>query len=114
MMSSLWKLYISTQHFQDVVVHVRDVSHPDYELQGSTVNSTLASLPLPSETPIITAANKMDLGITRSQDQLADAHLVSATAEEGIEGLLTILPHHRAVYYCDVYGLYFTYLFFQV
>lgn len=79
------------------MVHVRDVSHPEYELQGSTVDSTLASLPLPSGTPIITAANKMDLGITRSQDQLADAHLVSATREEGIEGVLMILTHHRAI-----------------
>ncbi|KAK3857328.1 hypothetical protein Pcinc_036257 [Petrolisthes cinctipes] len=79
--------------YSDVVVHVRDVSHPDYELQGATVSSTLASLPLPSGTPVITAANKMDLGITRSPEQLADAYVVSATREEGIEELLMAIQN---------------------
>lgn len=68
---------------QDVVVHVKDASHPEYELQGNTVSQTLASLPLPKETPIITVANKMDLAVTLPEDKLKGAHPVSAILGQG-------------------------------
>lgn len=74
--------------FSNVVVHVRDASHPDYELQGTTVSQTLNSLPLPKDTPIITVANKMDLETAKPKEELKEAHLVSALKGQGIEELL--------------------------
>lgn len=74
--------------YSDVVVHVKDASHPEYELQGNTVSLTLASLPLPKETPIINVANKMDLEVTVPKDKLEGAHQVSAILGQGIEDLL--------------------------
>uniref|UniRef100_A0A0N7ZDH1 Hflx-type G domain-containing protein n=1 Tax=Scylla olivacea TaxID=85551 RepID=A0A0N7ZDH1_SCYOL len=74
--------------YSNVVVHVRDASHPDYELQGTTVNQTLNSLPLPKDTPIITVANKMDLETAKPKEELKGVHLVSALKGQGIEELL--------------------------
>lgn len=74
--------------YSDVVVHVRDASHPDYELQGNTVTQTLTSLPLPEETPIIAVANKIDLETARPEEELGGVHLVSALKGQGIEDLL--------------------------
>ncbi|XP_071525064.1 putative GTP-binding protein 6 [Panulirus ornatus] len=74
--------------YADVVVHVRDASHPDYELQGAIVTETLGSLPLPEKTPIITVANKIDLGVAKSADRYKGLHLVSALTREGIRELL--------------------------
>lgn len=62
---------------------MRDASHPEYELQGNTVSRTLASLPLPKETPIINVANKIDLEVTVSKDQLEGAHQVSSISGQG-------------------------------
>lgn len=47
--------------FQDAIVLVRDISHPDNFNQTKSVYETLDSLPLPKETPIIVANNKVDL-----------------------------------------------------
>ena len=74
---------IVSLHHQNVVVHVRDASHPDYELQGTTVTQTLTSLPLPEETPIITVANKIDLENINPSEMLEGAHLVSALQGKG-------------------------------
>ncbi|XP_045104220.1 putative GTP-binding protein 6 [Portunus trituberculatus] len=74
--------------YSNVVVHVRDASHPDYELQGTTVSETLNSLPLPKDTPIITVANKMDLETAKPKEELKGAHLVSALKGQGTEELL--------------------------
>lgn len=70
-------------YHQNVVIHVRDASHPDYELQGSTVTQTLTSLPLPEETPVITVANKIDLETAKPKEKLKGAHLVSALKGQG-------------------------------
>ncbi|KAG0714413.1 putative GTP-binding protein 6 [Chionoecetes opilio] len=74
--------------YSNVVVHVRDASHPDYELQGAIVTQTLASLPLPEDTPIITVANKIDLETAKPKEELKEAHRVSALKGQGIEDLL--------------------------
>lgn len=62
---------------------MRDASHPEYELQGNTVSQTLASLPLPKETPIINVANKMDLEVSVPKEKLEGTHQVSAVSGQG-------------------------------
>ena len=49
-------------NFQDVIVHVRDISHPDKEAQNQNVFDTLDSLSLPDtlRSSIINVANKID------------------------------------------------------
>lgn len=74
--------------YADVIVHIRDASHPDYDLQGATVSQTLASLPFPDNTPIITAANKIDLGLVKPKEAFGDVHLVSALTGQGLNELL--------------------------
>ncbi len=44
----------------DVVVHVRDISHPETEIQAEDVAAVLSELGLPSETPQIELWNKID------------------------------------------------------
>lgn len=72
----------------DVIVHIRDASHPDYDLQGITVEETLSSLPVPEKTPIITVANKVDLGTVKPEADYPKTHLVSAATGQGLEDLL--------------------------
>ncbi|XP_042213717.1 putative GTP-binding protein 6 isoform X2 [Homarus americanus] len=74
--------------YADVIVHIRDASHPDYESQGPIVVQTLSSLPLPETTPIITVANKIDLGMAKPEDAFKDVHLVSAATGQGLEELM--------------------------
>lgn len=49
--------------WQDVIVHVRDMSHPEAELQKACVLSTLRGLQLPAPllTSIVEVHNKVDL-----------------------------------------------------
>lgn len=74
----------------DVVIHVRDASHPDYELQGITVNETLSSLPLSEDTPVITVANKADLTLVKPENEFGE-HMLSATTGQGIPEFLDYL-----------------------
>jgi len=75
----------------DVVIHVCDVSHPAHENQATTVAKTLASLPLPPETPVITIANKVDRLDHDTQQQLGDILAVSATTGQGLQTLLELV-----------------------
>ncbi len=52
----------------DVLLHVVDVSHPQYEEQLAVVNSTLAELGC-AEKPTITIFNKMDLYVKQTFDE---------------------------------------------
>jgi len=52
----------------DILMHVVDVSHPQYEDQMKVVNTTLAELGC-SDKPMITVFNKMDLYEEQSFDQ---------------------------------------------
>lgn len=75
----------------DVVIHVCDVSHPSYENQAVTVAKTLATLPLPPDTPVITIANKVDLCHPDTRQQLGDILAVSATTGQGLQKLLELV-----------------------
>lgn len=79
----------------DLIVHVRDISHPDSDAQAHDVANVLAGLGLSDElkrVPLLTVYNKIDALDVDKRDALAgrageDAMLVSALTGEGIEQL---------------------------
>jgi GTP-binding protein HflX len=89
----------------DLVVHVRDVSHPDSEAQCQDVLRVLCDLGLGDtlESGVIEVLNKIDLLDEESRDVLlarsarrADQVPVSALTGEGIEELLALLGRRLA------------------
>ncbi len=79
----------------DLLIHVRDVAHPDSAAQKADVEGVLADIGVAEDTPRIEAWNKLDLleGDDR-EDMLVDAGhrddvvTLSALTGEGIEALL--------------------------
>jgi GTP-binding protein HflX len=79
----------------DLIVHVRDISHPDSDAQAQDVAGVLAGLGLSDElkrVPLLTVYNKIDALGPDEREALAsrageDAVLVSALSGEGVETL---------------------------
>ena len=79
----------------DLIVHVRDISHPDSDAQAQDVADVLAGLGLSDElkrVPLLTVYNKIDALNPDEREALAgrtgeDAVLVSALSGEGVETL---------------------------
>jgi GTP-binding protein HflX len=76
----------------DLIVHVRDISHPDSDAQARDVADVLTGLGLSDElnrVPLLTVYNKIDAMDPEQRDGLAaeDAVLVSALTGEGIDDL---------------------------
>jgi len=80
----------------DLLIHVRDMAHPDREAQREDVEQVLQSLGLAEEgaPPRIEAWNKIDLLSSEDSDQLfeearrrEDAVPISATSGDGIDEL---------------------------
>ena len=79
----------------DLIVHVRDISHPDSDAQAQDVADVLAGLGLSDElkrVPLLTVYNKIDALNPDEREALAgrtgeDAVLVSALSGEGVEAL---------------------------
>ena len=84
----------------DLVVHVRDISHPDTETQHTDVLTILESLGISEEHPVIALWNKADQ-LTEDQSVIAhntasrrqDVHLVSAITGDGIADFLANVVH---------------------
>lgn len=79
----------------DLIVHVRDIAHPESAEQAADVTDILASLGVSKATPMIEVWNKLDLveGAAREAlmalaGQRADVLAVSALTGEGIGPLL--------------------------
>ena len=79
----------------DLLIHVRDVAHPDSEAQRADVETVLTEIGVTEATPRIEAWNKLDLlDAGRRAEVLADAArrddvvAVSALDGEGVDGLL--------------------------
>ncbi len=82
----------------DVIVHVRDIAHPDTEAERTDVLRVLASLGVAEgegAAPIIEAWNKADLlpdaeraGVAEAAAKREDVALVSALNGEGVDALL--------------------------
>lgn len=92
----------------DLLIHVRDIAHPDAEEQKSDVVKVLKSLSFDgdkrdfSDTPMIEVLNKADLldegekdfQSNRSARSNGEMVLVSATTGEGFDALLDALNDH--------------------
>ncbi|QNE31231.1 GTPase HflX [Sphingomonas sp. NBWT7] len=82
----------------DLLVHVRDVAHPDTLAQKADVEGVLADLGLPEGTPMIEAWNKVDLLDPAAHDEMVaeatrreDVVALSALSGEGVDTLLRTL-----------------------
>jgi len=65
----------------DILMHVVDISHPQYEDQMKVVNATLADLGC-ADKPTITVFNKMDMYEKRNFDQWLEPEIKSTLLEE--------------------------------
>jgi GTPase len=80
----------------DLLIHVRDIAHPDTEAQRTDVEAVLTEIGVAATTPRIEAWNKLDLlhGDER-RDYLAEAArrddvmALSALSGEGVDALIT-------------------------
>jgi len=86
----------------DLIIHVRDVHHPDSEAQRGDVHTVLADLGLGDavEHGMVEALNKIDLieperrAMLQNQAQRnRDVVPISAVTGEGCDGLMDVLDH---------------------
>lgn len=82
----------------DLILHVRDISHPETVEQAADVTDILASLGVKEDTPIIEVWNKLDLvdasqrgALAAQAGQRAMVHPVSALTGEGVDTLLDLI-----------------------
>ncbi len=83
----------------DIIIHVRDIAHPDSEAQRRDVEGVLAELGLETGGPArIEAWNKADLLDPAEREAMAmaaqargDAVLISATTGQGLDDLFALL-----------------------
>ena len=80
----------------DLLIHVRDIAHPDSEAQRTDVEAVLAEIGVATETPQIEAWNKLDLLdvnrhaiIVEEAAVRDDAMAISALDGEGVDALIT-------------------------
>ena len=81
----------------DVLIHVVDVSHPNYELQMRSTLDVLNDLGADGK-PIVTAFNKCDLvtdqyELRRLVSNTPNSVYLSATRRDGLQQLLTTVSH---------------------
>jgi GTP-binding protein HflX len=89
----------------DVIVHVRDISHPDNEAQSQDVEAVLGEIGVANLADrVIEAWNKVDLLDTDARDALAQEQetrdatplAISAATGEGIDHLLSAIEDRLA------------------
>lgn len=80
----------------DLLIHVRDVAHPDSEAQKDDVDKVLAEIGVAETTPRFEAWNKIDLLDEEHREELLgeaakreDVMPVSAVTGEGVDALIT-------------------------
>jgi GTPase len=85
----------------DLILHVRDISHPESAEQAADVTDILASLGVKAAIPVIEIWNKLDLvDATARQALLAqsaarpEVQLLSALTGEGTDALLAAIARH--------------------
>jgi GTPase len=87
----------------DIIVHVRDISHPDTDAQRADVEQVLKELGLGEESgaPMIEAWNKIDRleseeaeRLRAEADRREDVVLISALSGEGVHDLLACAAAH--------------------
>jgi GTP-binding protein HflX len=82
----------------DLILHVRDISHPETEEQAQDVGDILDSLGVDDDVPMFEVWNKIDMlsAATREALQVQDArtpgiYATSALTGEGLDGLLNAI-----------------------
>ena len=82
----------------DLILHVRDIAHPETDIQAEDVHDILNSLGVGSGTPMIEVWNKVDLLDEDRQDAMRTRaarddtiFAVSAITGEGLDGLFTAI-----------------------
>ena len=82
----------------DLLVHVRDVAHPDSSAQKADVEAVLADLGVGENVPVIEAWNKLDLLDAEARDKLLeeagrrdDVVAISALSGEGVDVLQRVV-----------------------
>jgi len=80
----------------DLILHVRDISHPETAEQAQDVAEILASLGVRAETPVFEVWNKLDLVDPAARAALAaqsrpGVYPVSALTGEGVDALLAAI-----------------------
>ncbi len=79
----------------DLLVHVRDIAHPDTEAQRADVEAVLAEIGVDEATPRFEVWNKLDLLAPEDHDEIAgeaahrdDVVAISALSGEGVQALV--------------------------
>ena len=97
-----FKATLEELSFADVLLHVIDLSSPEWEAQAAVVDALIAQLGV-ERTPCIRVYNKCDL-FTGALPRERDAVCVSARTGEGLDSLLAAIAEtlgrgkHRAVF----------------
>ena len=97
----------------DVVVHVRDIAHPETEAQAEDVQAILAELGVPDDRPTLDLWNKVDLLETEPREALEarahraqDVFVTSAVTGEGLDPMLAALTAQlQGTRHCDTLSL---------
>ncbi|MBV0892017.1 GTPase HflX [Paracoccus sp. Z118] len=82
----------------DLILHVRDISHPETEEQAADVGEILESLGVEEDVALIEVWNKIDAlspdiraGLRRTDARRADVQAVSALSGEGLDDLVAAI-----------------------
>ncbi|WP_375173722.1 GTPase HflX [Pseudooceanicola sp.] len=81
----------------DVVLHVRDISHPDTEAQKEDVTEILENLGLSEDIPVLEVWNKIDRFDEEAREALLrraereGCHPISAVTGQGVDALLSAI-----------------------
>ena len=88
----------------DVLLHVRDVAHPDTEAQADDVEKVLAELGVTDETPRFESGNKLDRVDDERREALSaeasrrdDVVAISALTGEGVDTLIATIADRLTV-----------------
>ena len=88
----------------DLIVHVRDISHPETEAQASDVRGILISLGVRENVPTIEVWNKIDrlspqeaAAVRAQASRSDDVVALSALSGDGVEALLQAIEHRVRV-----------------
>ena len=85
----------------DLILHVRDIAHPESSEQAADVADILASLGVKATTPMIEVWNKLDLvdpslqaALVAQASAISGVHAISAVTGQGLDALLDAISGH--------------------
>ena len=85
----------------DLILHVRDISHPESTEQAADVAEILTSLGVKATTPVVEVWNKLDLvdpslqsALVAQATGLSGVYAISAVTGQGLDALLAAVSQH--------------------